>query len=245
MDKLKASLLIFLSPLCAQAAIAPPQPATGVLTREIQTRKSIAFDDLLDRWEKRDGTAAVKPLLQILSNRKLSDPDRYVALMGTAKLGGRSVAPLLVPFLKDPSWMIRSGTLQALSILRQPATAEATLPLLHDPALVVRLQAIDSIEKLNPKGATEALLSVLDKNENYHQGKALWVPQRALSALAKLGDERITPRLAFLLNHKSDPALQQQTIRTLEKLSGKPPATLNKHTLAMNVKKWKASFNHK
>ena len=149
--------------------------------------------------------------------------------------------------------MIRSGTLRALTALKNPATAQAVLPLLQDPALVVRLEAVAAVDKLRPVGATEALLKTLEHDANYHGGKAQWVPQKALIALSKLSSDTsgrriasaalLAPRLKPLLDHHGDPELQKQTLVTLESLTGR---SLKKGApLAVRVREWKLALNRK
>lgn len=193
-----------------------------MLLKEIQRRPAGSFEPLLHAWEKRHGIAAVDPLLEAAADKsRAEDSVRYIALMGAAKLGGKETAPRLVVFLRDGSWMIRSGALRALTALRNPATAAAVLPLLRDPALVVRLEAVEAVEKLQPEGGAEALLATLEHAANYHGGKAQWVPQKALAAIAKLNATKLAPRLKPLLEHESDPELQKRTVATLETLTGK------------------------
>jgi HEAT repeat protein len=214
------------SHLAHAAAGASRAPSPLSLRKEISQRGSSAFAPLLQSWHIRFGTAAVTPLLQVASAQRpelknMEDADRYIALMGAAKLGGFEAAPLLTRFLKDKSWMIRSGALRALSALKNPTTALAVLPLLQDPALVVRLEAVEAVLKLQPAGASEALLATLEHGANYHGGKAQWVPQKALLALASLHASGLAPRLKPLLDHEQDPDLQKQTLATVESLTGK------------------------
>ena len=206
-------------PLAALASL----PSASTLKSQIHAQRlshSISFESLLNQWERDYGVSAFEPLLNISSDRKNDDPDRYVAIMGAAKLGGVAAAPRLIPLLKDHSWMIRSGCLRALRALRNPGTANAVLPLLQDPALVVRLEAIDAIESLRPPGSTQALTYALSDESNYHGGKAQWVPQRALVALADFGAKDSIPQILKLLDHQNDPELQSRSIIALEKLTG-------------------------
>jgi hypothetical protein len=224
------------------------RPTPSGLAREITTRSaSQTFDRILQTWEGRYGSEAVAPLLQVAAGsvsgptgRPLEDADRYVALMGAAKLGGQASAPLLTRFLKDKSWMIRSGALRALTALNNPATAPAVLPLLKDAALVVRLEAVDAVEKLRPHGAAEALMGTLALESNYHGGKAQWVPQKALSALTSMKAVELAPRLKPLLDHDGDTDLLKQTVATLESLTGK---TLKKGgSLNERIREWKVAL---
>ena len=223
-----AFCFIFLSPL-ARAAI--PESISSAILNDIHHRKSNQFDSLLSSWEKRYGTQAVTPLLSLARNSRLEDPDRYVAIMGVAKIGGTESAPLLVSLLKDKSWMIRNGTIRALAALKNPKVSSSVLPLLNDRALVVRLEAVQALEKLRPEGVTKALLAAIQNPENYHGGRAQWIPQQALETLRHLrvqnsltaADRRLVEsELKALLDHPSkslkDPTLRPQIEATLRAL---------------------------
>ncbi len=192
-----------------------------ILRRDLESARGASFSSLLRQWDQKFGPRAVSPLLELAATRSIRDSERYTALMGAAKLGGQASAPLIQPFLKDSSWMLRAGALRALSALRNPQTAASTLALLQDPALVVRLEAVDAVEKLQPVGAPEALLRAIENRDNYHGNKAQWIPQRALKALASLKAREATPRLLPLLDRHEDPALLRQAVLTLGALNGR------------------------
>lgn len=214
--------LLCLAPLTALAAPAPAKPTLEAqLKTDFQKQRGASFEKLLKNWETRHGVQAVPSLVSIASDAKNAENLRYVALMGAAKLGGSDTAPSLTPFLKDKSWMIRSGALRALRTLKNPETGAALLPLLKDGALVVRAEAVDAIVDLKPNGAAEALVSTIEQSQNYQNGKAQSVPRKALVALAALQAKSVVPRLKPLLQHHQDPELQLQAIRTLETLTGK------------------------
>jgi hypothetical protein len=224
---LYSSFLFLFLILTAASAYPSPTPTEALLIeallkKEIWSRESSSFELLMQKFETRYGNKAMVPLLRIASDVRNEDSDRYVALMSAAKLGGAHCAPMFVRFLKDKSWMIRSGALRTLKAFKNPKTAYAVLPLLKDPALVVRTEAIEAIEALHPPNAIKELVSALHESSNYHAGKAQWVPQKALAALLKLNaDSKIAIQLQPLLHHEKDPELQRQTIQTLEALTGK------------------------
>jgi HEAT repeat protein len=218
-------LSIFFLLLLAQTVSASTRPAGTTLQKlllaDLKARSSRSFDGILKQWEHQYGTNAVDPLLSIAVNKKHADADRYVALMGVARLGGRGVAPQLTGFLKDPSWMLRSGSLRALSALKDENTSTAVLPLLKDKALVVRLEAVQAAEKLRPSGTAQALAVAANDPANFHAGRAQWVPQRALAALVSMEAREAAPLLRPLLERNSDQDILQQTILALEVMTGK------------------------
>lgn len=172
-------------------ALSKEQRLKAWIKSDLLSHQSPEFEPLLKKWSSRYGTDAVPVLTELARDRQVRDDARYKALMGAARLGGPVVAPKIVPLLKDPSWMIRSGSLRALSLLRNSETAAAVLPLLKDPALVVRLEAVSAIETLRPQGARSALQAAIDDPSNYLGGKkgsasSQWVPERARKALRKI-----------------------------------------------------------
>jgi HEAT repeat protein len=186
---------------------------------DLRTRTSASFDQMLERWEQRYASKAVEPLAEIARNEKSPDAHRYVAVMGLARLAGRPAAPVILPLLKDASWMVRSSSLQALRALDASEWGTQALPLLKDPALAVRAEAALTVAKLNPPGAVEALLSAIEDPANYHGGKAQWVPHKALDGLVTLqAPASVAGRLRKLLDRSGDSLLLEKTVETLEKL---------------------------
>lgn len=238
-----AAALLRAAPVEANAPTAPdlaPDRISRELRKGLASHRAVSFAKLLRSWETRFGTRAVTPLVAIAGDASLEDTDRYVAVMGAAKLGGKAIAPSLLPLLGDPSWMIRSATLRALSALNHPETGKQVLPLLKDKALLVRSEAVETVARLRPEGSVDALLGALEYSENYHGGKAQMVPQKALSALVALGAREAAPRLAPLLSHERDPELQKRTVEALESLTGK--RFRKTASLADQVKAWKSEL---
>jgi HEAT repeat protein len=225
------------SPVSAFAFVTPVAPSQSKLVQEMNSNQEADFEILLQQWTNHYGTEAIQPLLSIAKDKRNSDRQRYIAIMGAAKLGGPAVAEKLVPLLKDKVWLVRNATLRALSALKNPSTAKAVLPLLKDPALVVRAEAVEAVKILKPEGAAPALLSVLQSQDNYRFGKAQWVPQRALAALVVIHDFSIVPSLRPLLDHQKDPELQRQTVFALQTLTGIDKDA--KLSLAEQVESWK------
>lgn len=205
----------------SSSAFAAIPKLESTLLEDIRARKDSSFAKVLKTWELRYSADAVEPLLKIANEKAHSDQDRYVAMMGAAKIGGKATAPAVAALLKDSSWMIRSGAIRALTALKDPVASASVLPLLNDPALVVRVEAVSAVEKLRPNGAVDALVKTLQDKDNYHQGKAQWMPHRVLAALVSLEAKEAAPHLKPLLDHSKDPELQLKTVATLEALTGR------------------------
>lgn len=210
--------VLFLSHIC----FASPSATRQSIANDLKKQGGASFEVLIQKWEKNHGTSAIQPLLEIgHDSRHFESEQRYVALMAIAKMGGQGSAKWIMPFLKDSNWMMRCGALRSLTALGNPVAAQAVAPLLHDPALVVRAEAVTAVEALRPEGASKLLALAARDPSNYRQGKAEWVPQRALKALVRLRAGGASRELAPLLDRGSDPELQLLTVETLEAITGK------------------------
>ncbi|HTL11153.1 MAG TPA: hypothetical protein VL588_01615, partial [Bdellovibrionota bacterium] len=102
-------------------------------------------------------------------------------------------------------------------------------------------EAAGAVGILRPEGSVTALLEAIRDRQNYHHGKAQWVPQRALESLAAVGVPRGSlPELAFLLDRREDPDLQRATVSALDRLSGgsdRVPADLTER-----IRHWKTQL---
>ena len=110
--------------------------------------------------------------------------------MGSARLGGEKMTAVLHPFLRDPSWMMRTASLKIIAAFEKTEDIRkfdgAVMKALLDPALVVRAEAISTLERIKAPALEQALFDSLEEPSNYHRGIAQFVPQRALRALVKL-----------------------------------------------------------
>lgn len=224
LKKMKSALPLLACALILGTAVRASAQAPELeqlLGEEIEAQNGPDFSAIVQRWERVHGAKAILPLLRIAGTGKLPDPERYIALMGAAKLGGNAMALELMPFLSDSSWMIRSAALQSLRTLADPRAGASVLPLLHDSAMVVRREAVETIARLRPPGAVAALVKTLYAEENYQDGKALWIPRAALHALVSLKAQEAMTELRPLLLHFNDPELQWDTVWALEALAGR------------------------
>lgn len=191
----------------ASSQVVHPQLETGGLIQKIkadiakQRKNPNSFENLTQNWQKTYGSGAFDALFQIASDTNAWDSERYIALMSAAKMSEKQGLRRFVSFLKDKSWMIRGGTLRALSVSGNEETGKIIFPLLQDPALVVRVEAVEALKILRPPGTAQALLLTLEDDRNYHAGKAQWVPGKALQALMLLRPSNAATTLKRVLEH--------------------------------------------
>jgi HEAT repeat protein len=224
-----SSLIVFAYSSSAFADKAPTSTAhlADLLVHDIRANHSNSFQGLLTHWEVKYGTDAYPALARIAETRTYEGNERYIAVMGMAKLGGTPAAPALTKYLKDPSWMVRNAALHALSALKNPKTSTSVLPLLKDPALVIRIAALEAADQLKPEGLEDACLAALKDPHNYYHGKAQWMPQRALGVLTRnsptdtAGRKKVSLALISAAKKPQDVAMEPILLLTLEKISGK------------------------
>lgn len=185
------TLLPLVTALSSQASVQKQSTANKTVKAiEDAIRKSDNFQNLFLQWHKELGSDAVPLLKQVASHKKNTDTVRYVALMGMAKLGGKPVAEHIRPFLKDTAWMLRSGSIRALSAIEAKEEGSHLLPLAQDPALVVRLEAVHALKKLKPEGYLASLATTALDERNYQGKRSLGIAELAIDALSGAADEK-------------------------------------------------------
>jgi len=182
--------LVVASALPAFGSLPPAAVSTLNITKSIESQRSGDFSILIESWKKLPKSVRARQwqeLQEVALNAQLAERTRYIALMGAAELARtpdevRQLNRTLQILKKDRNWLIRSAT---LNVARRAAPGIA-LELLADRALVIRSQAVDVVLATRPKGAAQALAAAALDPNNYSGGKPLWVPQKALKALAAL-----------------------------------------------------------
>lgn len=234
------------SALAQNSTITSEQIKNKILTQiKKGTSLKIFYQDILNIY----GTKALDPLLGILENSRERDEARWVSLYGIVKLSGYDSLPLLKKYYNDKSWMIRDAAIKNSTILcslDKTPTAQIELckknieneliSKLKDDSLIVRTTVVDSISTLKLKNAASPLTESLFDTINFHNEKPLWIHKHILNALVNMQYKQAIPRLSDLLYKTHDPELQTQTVRTLEKLSGKQ---FNQKPISEQIYLWK------
>lgn len=144
----------------------------------------------------------------------IQDPDphvRAVVIMGLGKIGGPSVAGMLVAFLKDQDDRVRANAVEAMAEVGDISLADEILPCLHDDNNRVRANTIITLWKLGYYQIYDAIIEMLR-----HPDK--WMRASAAFALGELQDSRF---FGVLLQVIRDPEadVRRNVVRALAKLA--------------------------
>jgi HEAT repeat protein len=146
----------------------------------------------------------------------IQDPDphvRAVVIMGLGKIGGPSVANMLVEFLKDQDDRVRANAVEAMLAVGDISLVEHILPCLYDHNNRVRANSIITLWKLGYYQVYEPIVEMLRNPDK-------WMRSSAAYALGELQDHRFLP---ILLQSMRDPDadVRRNVIRSLGK-TGEP-----------------------
>lgn len=149
----------------------------------------------------------------------IQDPDphvRAVVIMGLGKIGGPSVANMLVEFLKDPDDRVRANAVEAMANVGDLSLVDVILPCLYDKNNRVRANSIITLWKLGYYNIFDAINDMLRHSDK-------WMRASAVFALGELKDIRFFPILVNCLRDP-DPDVRRNVVKSLGKIAD--PITL-------------------
>jgi len=144
----------------------------------------------------------------------IQDPDphvRAVVIMGLGKIGGPSVAGMLVAFLKDQDDRVRANAVEAMAEVGDISLAEEILPCLYDDNNRVRANTITTLWRLGYYQIYEAIIEMMR-----HPDK--WMRASAAFALGELKDSRFFPILLQVIRDP-EPDVRRNVVKALSKIA--------------------------
>ncbi|OIP21394.1 hypothetical protein AUK22_11705 [bacterium CG2_30_54_10] len=144
----------------------------------------------------------------------IQDPDphvRAVVIMGLGKIGGPSVANMLVEFLKDQDDRVRANAVEAMANVGDLTLAEGILPCLYDKNNRVRANTIMTLWRLGYYQIYDAVIEMLRNPDK-------WMRASAAFALGELKDTRFFPVLVGCLRDP-EPNVRRNVVRSLGRLA--------------------------
>jgi HEAT repeat protein len=144
----------------------------------------------------------------------IQDPDphvRSVVIMGLGKIGGPSVAGMLVAFLQDQDDRVRANAVEAMAEVGDLSLVDEILPCLHDDNNRVRANTIITLWKLGYYQIYEAIIEMLR-----HPDK--WMRASAAFSLGELQDTRFFPVLIQAIRDP-EPDVRRNVVKALAKIA--------------------------
>jgi len=106
----------------------------------------------------------------------------------------------LLGVLRDQDWWVRVRAADALGTIGGPAVVEAVLDLMQDGDPFIRRSAVEILNTTSDERTFDALVNAVANDPDW------WVRERAIDALAQLGDARAVPVLLPLLSQDAEVA---------------------------------------
>jgi serine/threonine-protein kinase len=106
----------------------------------------------------------------------------------------------LLGVLRDQDWWVRVRAADALGTIGGPAVVEAVLDLIQDEDPFIRRSAVEILNTTSDERTFDALVNAVANDPDW------WVRERAIDALAQLGDARAVPVLLPLLSQDAEVA---------------------------------------
>lgn len=170
-----------------------------------------------ESWQVRQAVAdslalRIDPETTVALLRSLREQHRNLSLLNSVlqvlAISNVDAVPALIDFLSDPDTDLRIYAALALGQQRSPRAIPALLRALTDPEVNVRYHTIEALGQLRAVEAADALTETAASGNFF-----LGFP--SLSALVRIGDPSIAPRLVPLLNNELLANSAAEAIRVL------------------------------
>jgi len=157
-----------------------------------------------------------QPYARVLRRMLKSEDEHTVAsaIMRLARVGGKAEIPLILPFLKSPSSLLRQCAVSSFEEYRDRAAMEPILPFLKDPHIEVRKSALWTLGSLPARDCIDAVVPLLKDDDGGVRGVAIKTLGR-MGALAQAG------AIADLIR---DPEVRETAMEALALLDAKSHA---------------------
>jgi len=149
-------------------------------------------------------------LSKIIQDEKLSEPDRWSAIVSAAKKDGDKALPILENMLdqKKYSWYIRTSIAQSLVAVGGAGATKILQEMLNDRSLVVRTVVVDALGDMKDPSSLIPLTEEMKNERNFIGEQSLWIRKHLVDAIAKTGQKKSIP---VLITYLDDPDTEVAT----------------------------------
>ncbi len=156
-------------------------------------------------------------LKHIFQTQKSSPSMKWQALMSMTRLNPQQAQPSIDQALNSSDWFLKNAGLIALEIIQPESAVRKASEFLDHPALMLRTASVELIQRRKAKQYKDILWTQLGAEENFRNGKSLWVRYTIAQTLSEFSDH--TDQDLFLtLLEDTDPRIHSIAIRTLQRI---------------------------
>ncbi len=143
-------------------------------------------------------------LSKVVQNDKLSESDRWSAIISASKKDGAMAIPVLEGMLnqKRYSWYTRTAIAQGLVVVGGPSAIKVLQGMLEDRSLVVRTVVVDALGDMKDPASLTPLTEEMKNKRNFIGEQSLWIRKHLVDAIAKTGQKKSIP---ILITYLDDP----------------------------------------
>jgi HEAT repeat protein len=143
-------------------------------------------------------------LSKVVQNDKLSESDRWSAIISASKKDGAMAIPVLEGMLnqKKYSWYTRTAIAQGLVVVGGPGAIKVLQWMLEDRSLVVRTVVVDALGDMKDPASLTPLTEEMKNKRNFIGEQSLWIRKHLVDAIAKTGQKKSIP---VLITYLDDP----------------------------------------
>ena len=205
----RMAVLDTLEAIASDMVLPPVVDALEDRLLEVRTRAA----DVLARLGSSGKVDIARTLLWLLRSADAEVRRLAVDVIRKTKLSTEELWPRLFELLGDQDWWVRERVTDALIELAGIKLLPHFVAFLEDPKAPVRLSAVEVLRRLGSPKALGALVRAATDDADW------WVRERALHAVAELGDARAAPYLVKIAFE--EPELRISAIEALATL-GEP-----------------------
>ena len=197
--------------------------AVEAVAETLKNGKSLERDEAASALGKIRHKAGVEHLLPALKDQDCFVRQSAAASLG--QIGDPSAVEALAQTLKDDDKDVRQAAVLALGEIGGAAAVDLLIQSLKDESVLVRYRTAETLGRIGGPDAVDALIGLLKDggwvappaSKGKPPGKKVWVRQKAIEALAEIGDARAVAPITEALNDKQE-AVRQAAQKALHRL---------------------------
>ena len=209
---LRLAALDTLEAIGTGAVLDPLVDALGHAQIRVRSRAG----QILTRLGKAHKIDLVRTVIWLLRSRDVNVRRMAVEVVQSVEDPDGELWPKLLGFLRDEDWWVRERVMDALTDMAGEKLLRHVVSFLQDPSDSIRRFGVDALLRLRSPASLGSLLRTAASDPDW------WVRERAIEAVAAIGDSRAVPHLTDIMF--KNPQLQVACLAALAVIGGSSAA---------------------